>query len=117
MLSVALIVLELVVAASALERLRLYRHEYGLTELRLYTSGVVLWLSCVFIWLCVTALRGRGRFAVGALVLGFAATAALHVLNPAALIARTHVTRPSLRGRYAGPVRRAALPTVLPRPP
>src|SRR6202011_6177191 len=31
-----LIALELAVAVSALERLRLYRHEYGLTELRLY---------------------------------------------------------------------------------
>lgn len=65
-LSAILVALELVVAVSALQRLRLYEQEYGLTELRVWTTGVVLWLMCVFVWLSVTTLRGRGRFAVGA---------------------------------------------------
>jgi len=75
-LSAVLIALELVVAASALQRLRLYQEQFGLTELRLYATGIVVWLVCVFVWLCATTLRGRRHFAVGALALGFAATAA-----------------------------------------
>jgi hypothetical protein len=116
-LSALLVALELVVAASALERLRLYQHEYGLTELRLYASGVVLWLAVVFVWLCATTLRGRGRFAIGALVLGFAATAGLNVVNPDGLIARTNVTRPHVDVRYLGTLSDDAVPELLQRLP
>jgi hypothetical protein len=47
------------------------------------------------------------------LVLGFAATAALNVLNPDALIARTNVTRPHLDVRYLGRLSDDAVPTLL----
>jgi hypothetical protein len=116
-LSFTLVALELVVAASALERLRLYQHEFGLTELRIWTSGVVLWLACVFIWLCATTLRGRRRFAVGALVLGFAFTAGLNVLNPDALIARTNLDRPRVDVAYLGHLSDDAVPTLVDRLP
>jgi uncharacterized protein DUF4153 len=116
-LSGSLVALELVVAVSALQRLRLYEHQFGLTELRLYATGVVLWLMCVFAWLCVTTLRGRSRFAVGALVLGFAATAALNVLDPDALIARTNLTRPHVDVQYLGGLSDDALPTLIARLP
>jgi hypothetical protein len=114
-LSFTLVLLELAVAASALQRLRLYTQEYGLTELRIYTTGVVVWLVCVFAWLCVTTLRGKGRFAVGMLVLGFAATAALNVLNPDALIARTNLTRPQVDVAYLDGLSDDAIPTLLER--
>ena len=116
-LSYALVALELVVAASALERLRLYQSVFGLTELRIYTSGVVIWLACVFLWLCVTTLRGRRLFAVGALVLGFAATAALNVLNPDALIARVNLSRPQVDVQYLGHLSDDAVPTLVRRLP
>jgi hypothetical protein len=116
-LSFALVALELVVAASALERLRLYQREFGLTELRLYATGIVLWLACVFVWLCVTTLRGRRRFAVGALVLAFGATAALNVVNPDALIARTNLARPQVDADYLGHLSDDAVPTLLDRLP
>src|SRR5947207_2456783 len=58
LLSAALVVLELAVAASALERLRLYQRQFGLTELRVYATGIVVWLACVFVWLCATPLLG-----------------------------------------------------------
>jgi hypothetical protein len=112
-LSVVLVALELVVAVSALQRLRLYEHEYGLTELRIWATGVVLWLICVFLWLCVTTLRGRGRFAVGALVLGFAATAALNVVSPDALIARTNLSRPHIDTAYLARLSDDAVPTLV----
>ena len=37
-----------VVMVSALERLWLYQQTFGLTELRIYATGVVLWLAGVF---------------------------------------------------------------------
>ena len=116
-LSAALVALELVVAVSALQRLRLYEQQFGLTELRVWTTGVVLWLMCVFVWLCLTTLRGRGRFAVGALVLGFAATAALNVLSPDALIARTNLSRPHVDTAYLARLSDDAVPTLLSRLP
>ena len=93
----ALILLLFVVMASALQRMRLYQREYGLTELRVYVTGVMLWLAVVFVWAGLTVLRGRrDLFAVGALVSGFAAILAINVVNPDALIARTNLNRPNL---------------------
>jgi hypothetical protein len=54
----------------------------------------MLWLGAVFFWLAATVLRGRPeRFAFGALLAGLIAIAALHLLNPDALIARTNTAR------------------------
>ena len=101
LLSALLVALELVVALSALQRLRVYEREYGLTELRIYAIGVVAWLVVVFVWSCATVLRGElRRFAIGAVVSGFAATAVLNVLSPDALIARTNLTRPHVDVAY-----------------
>jgi hypothetical protein len=116
-LSALLLALEVVVAASALQRLWLYQQQFGLTELRLYATGIVLWLVCVFAWLAVTTLRGRGRFAVGALVLGFAATAVLNVVNPDALIARTNLSRPEVDVAYLASLGNDAVPTLVRRLP
>lgn len=114
-LCAVLLVLELAVAGSALDRLRLDQRQYGLTEPRLYATGIVVWLIAVFIWLGVTTLRGRGRFAVGALALGFAATAALNVLNPDALIARVNLSRPHVDYEYLVHLSDDAVPTLVSR--
>jgi hypothetical protein len=109
-----LVALELVVALSALQRLRIYEQQYGLTELRIYTTGVVCWLVCVFLWASVTILRGRvRRFATGAVVAGFAATALLNVINPDALIARTNLTRPQADLVYLQKLSDDAVPTLV----
>jgi hypothetical protein len=122
-LAVMLILLLFVVMASALQRMRLYQREYGLTELRVYVTGVMLWLAVVFVWTGFTVLRGRrDLFAVGALVSGFAAILAINVVNPDALIARTNLNRPNLDLPYlmqlsddATPELVKALPTLDPR--
>ena len=119
----ALIVLLFVVMASALQRMRLYQREYGLTELRFYVTGAMIWLAVVFAWAAATVLRGRRElFAVGALVSGFAAIFAVNVVNPDALIARTNLDRPRLDLPYlmnlsddATPELVKALPTLEPR--
>ena len=114
----ALIVLVLVVMASALQRMLLYQREYGLTELRIYTTGVMLWLGVVFVWLGVTVLRGRPRaFAAGAVVAGFAATLALNVVNPDALIARTNLVAAARRRRLPRQPERRRRPAAARPPP
>ncbi len=98
-LGALLVVLVLVVMASAIQRMRLYQDAYGLTELRVYATAFMLWLAVVLLWLVVTVLRGRrGRFAVGALTALLAAVSALDVANPDALIARTNTAR-GLQGK------------------
>lgn len=113
-LSAVLLCLVFVVMASALQRMRLYEHEYGLTELRLYATGVILWLAAVLVWFAFTALRGRRHlFALGALAAGFAATAALNGLNPDSLIARTNLARPHADVAYLASLSDDAVPTLL----
>jgi len=80
-----------VVLVSALQRMRLYQQEYGLTELRLYTTAFMGWLALLFVWFAATVLRDRRRpFAAGALAAAVAITAILHAVNPDALIVRAN---------------------------
>ncbi|MGH2921694.1 MAG: DUF4173 domain-containing protein [Gaiellaceae bacterium] len=119
----ALLVLLAVVMGSALERMRLYQREYGLTELRVYATGFMVWLAVVLGWAATTVLRSRrDLFAVGALASGFAAIFAMNALNPDALIARTNLERPNLDVAYltqlsddATPALVDALPTLDPK--
>jgi hypothetical protein len=83
-----------VIMASALQRMRLYQEAYGLTELRLYTTGFMAWLGVVILWFVATVLRGqRRRFAFGALVSALAAVAILNRFNPDDFIVRINVAR------------------------
>ncbi len=83
-----------VVMLSALQRMWLYTVEFGLTELRLYTTVFMGWLAVVFLLFILTVLRGqRERLALGALVAGYATLGLLLALNPDALIVRTNVGR------------------------
>jgi hypothetical protein len=94
LLSGSLVALLFVVMASALQRMSLYTQEFGLTELRLYTTAFVFWIVMVLIWFLLTVLRGRRQsFAFGVLVTGFVALTMLNALNPDALIVRTNVAR------------------------
>ena len=88
------ILLLFVVMASAIQRMRLYQAEYGLTEQRLYATAFMGWLVLVFLWFAITVLSGRReRFAFGAMVAGFLLVIVLHALDPDALIARTNLAR------------------------
>lgn len=95
----SLIALLLVVLFSAAQRMRLYQAEYGMTELRFYTSAFMVWLAVLFAWFGATVLRGmRKRFAFGAVVSAMVGVLVLHVSNPDSLIARTNVAR-ALEGK------------------
>ncbi len=112
------VVLLFVIMTSAIGRMRLYQREYGLTELRLYTTAFMGWLALVFVWFAATVLRGRReRFACGALVTGCAIIAALHVLNPDDLIVRANVahiqTVRALDVEYATSLSADAVPALV----
>jgi hypothetical protein len=113
-----LALLVLVVMASALQRMRLYEQTYGLTELRLYATGIIIWLGAVFVWFALTVLRGRRHlFAAGTLVLGLAASLAMNVLSPDRLIARTNLDRPKVDVHYVANLSDDAVPTLVARLP
>jgi hypothetical protein len=89
-----MVALLFVVVASALQRMYLYQSKFGLTELRLYTTVFMLWISTVLVWFVLTVIRSRrDRFAFGALATGFAAIFAINAMNPDALIASTNIER------------------------
>jgi hypothetical protein len=99
-----LILLTLVILASALIRMRLYQAEFGLTELRFYTTAFMAWLAVVLVWSAATVLpprvpygAGRRRFTFGALVAVLALVAALNLAVPDAWIARANLDR-AVRG-------------------
>lgn len=93
-LAMLMVALLFVVVASALQRMYLYTSEFGLTELRLYTTVFMFWISVVLVWFVLTVLRSRrNRFAFGALLAGFAAILAINAVNPDALIASTNIDR------------------------
>jgi Domain of unknown function (DUF4153) len=117
-LCAGLLALVFVVMASALQRLRLYEHAYGLTELRIYAVGIIAWLGAVFAWFGVTVLRGRrGWFALGAVVAGFAATAILNAVNPDALVVRTNLERSRVDIPYVAGLSDDAVPAMLEKLP
>lgn len=118
MLVGTLIVLLFVIMVSAIQRMRLYQEEYGLTELRLYTTAFMGWLALVFAWFLATVLRGhRERFAFGALMTGVAVVAVLDALNPDALIVRTNLgrldTARPFDSAYATTLSADAVPTLV----
>lgn len=105
-----------VVMASALERMRLYRMEYGLTELRLYTTAFMIWLGLVFLLFALTVLRGRReQFAWGTLWSGFAALLIVHAINPDDLIVRTNAARVGkpFDAHYAASLSDDAIPALI----
>lgn len=102
-LSGLLVILLFVIMASALQRMRLYQSEFGLTELRLYTTAFMGWLAIVFLWFMATVLRGqRNRFAFGALVAALLTGVVLNGLNPDEFIVRANASRVQLTRPFDG---------------
>lgn len=115
----AQVALLFIIMASAVARMRLYQSEYGLTELRLYTTAFMLWLGLVFVWFTWTVLvrSSRQRFACGALVAAFVTVGLLHLLNPDAYIVRANAAH-ARAGRsfdtvYAASLSADAVPALL----
>lgn len=116
------LVLLAAVMTSAFQRMRLYLEAYGLTEARFYATSFLIWLAVVLIWFVATVLRGRrDAFAFGALVSAFVVVAALQVINPDAIIARTNLAREragkELDAQYIAYLSGDAVPVLVPALP
>lgn len=100
-LSVGIVLLVLVMLASAYKRLVLYETAYGFSELRTYTHVFMIWLGALLVvTVLLEILRRERMFALAALIasLGFAAT--LPILNVDAFIVKQNVAR-AVDGHYA----------------
>jgi hypothetical protein len=85
-----------IVMVSAVQRMRLYVLEYGLTELRLYPTVFMLWLAIVFAWFVWVLYRNqRNQFAFGALASAMAVLIGLNEINPDAVIVKYNAIRSS----------------------
>lgn len=88
------VTLVFVIAASAWRRMELYREEFGLTRLRLFTTAFMIWVAVLLLWFALTVLTGRRhRFAAGMLFTGVVTVIVLHAINPDALILETNLER------------------------
>ncbi len=94
LLHLGLIVQTLVMTWSALVRMLAYTAEFGLSELRVYTTAFMAWIAVLMVLAAVTVLRSRrDSFAFGAFVTGLVAIVALVALNPDGFIAQTNLAR------------------------
>lgn len=88
------LLLLMVVVVSAMQRMQAYQTAYGLTELRVVVTAVLVWLTVIVVWFGVTVFSGRrDRFAFGGLVTAFVLVGALQFINPAGLVARHNLDR------------------------
>ena len=94
LLSIPVVVLLGAIIASAMLRMKMYVHYYGLTTERFYPAVFMLWLATVVVWLAVTVLRDWGRpFVGGAVLSGMGFLLALNVVDPDAIVAGVNVSR------------------------
>lgn len=112
-----LLALLFIIILSALNRMRLYVAAYGLSEIRLYATAAMAYVTFLASWLGARLIRERRRrFAPGALVAGYVALTGLHVLNPDALIVRVNMSRVTARAfdaAYATSLSADAIPTLV----
>ncbi|MEO8624161.1 MAG: DUF4173 domain-containing protein [bacterium] len=94
LLSLPIIALLGAIIFSAVTRMQLYVHYFGLTVDRFYPLVFMGWLGLVLVWLALTVLRGQGRtFVAGVAVSGLAVLAALNAIAPDAIVAQFNIDR------------------------
>jgi hypothetical protein len=106
-----------VIMISALYRMRLLQTEYGMTELRFYSTAFMFWLAAVFVIFALTVLRGRReKFAFHAILAGFVLIVVLNIMNPDNVILTSNLRRTETGAKFdATYVRRLsadAVPTL-----
>lgn len=110
-----LLLLALVVLASALKRLLLYEQAFGFTRLRVSVHAVILWLGGVLVIVMAAGLPGLGRWMTRALV-GFSAVCLLvfNMVNPDGFVATRNVERFAEIGRVDLPYLAGLSPDAVP---
>jgi hypothetical protein len=89
-----LVVLTLIVLASALRRLALYEEVFGLTRLRVAVHATIFWLTGMFCMVSIAGVRMNTRWLPrGIVIFSSLALLAFTVVRPDALIAEHNVGR------------------------
>jgi hypothetical protein len=92
--AIGLVVLTILVLASALLRLRLYQGAYGWTELRFYVLAAIIWLALGALIAIVTLATNRSRWLLhGMVVLSFGFGLAFNVIGPVQLVTEQNIQR------------------------
>ena len=115
-MSGGLLLLVGLIMVSALYRMRLYLDAYGLTQDRVYATGVLLWAGVAIAWFAATVLRGKAdRFAFGAMAAALAVLGMLNVINVDEVVVRTNVARAraELDAEYLASLSADAVPVLV----
>jgi len=92
--AIGLVVLTIVVLASAFLRIRLYQDAYGWTELRFYVLAAIIWLAIGAVVAIVTLATNRSRWLLHAIVgLSFAFGLAFNIIGPVQLVTEQNIQR------------------------
>lgn len=90
------VLLLLTIVASAIERMQLYSSEYGMSELRFFTTAFMFYLATIFIAYLTSVIKAQRRIFVPATyALGLISIATLHVVNPEYQISQSNMSRPA----------------------
>jgi hypothetical protein len=101
-LALVQVLLVSVMLVSAYRRMQLYVDEFGLTELRVYSTAFLFLLALLLAWFVATVLTGhRQKFFIGAIVSGLLVVIVLHAINPDDLIVRTNMEPRKTGGKRA----------------
>ncbi len=118
-LSVALILLNYFILASAFFRLQIYIKAYGLTILRFYVAAILVWIAIVFLLFLVKLLKPAWSSFTGAYLYSIiVGLVVLNLINPDARIAQINLERALKGGKnldmaYLQVLSADAVPTIL----
>jgi hypothetical protein len=88
------IILLFVIMLSASRRMGLYQDEFGLTELRFYTSAFIAWLGIIYFIFAGTVLVGKRQlFGYLTVLSGFLAATVVQLSNPDKIIMSVNIDR------------------------
>ncbi len=108
-----------IIIISAFKRLMLYQSAYGLTTLRLYVAGFIIFLGAIFVLLALKLWQERkdSFFAFSALLCVIVFLFVFNLLNPDVFIARKNIERFNQSGKidvhYLGNLSADAVPEIL----
>jgi hypothetical protein len=92
--AIGLVLLTIVVLASAFLRLRLYQDAYGWTELRFYVLAAIAWLAIGAVITVVTIARNQTRWLIhGMLLISFLFGIGFNLIGPVRFIAEQNIER------------------------
>jgi hypothetical protein len=119
-----MVLLMVVVLASAAQRMNVYVDIYGLSRLRIYVAAAMVWMGFILVWFAATTVRGKPqRFAFGPVVAFLLVLFGLNAISPDATVAAFNTQSQRIANvdpEYLGSLSADATPTLmaaLPRMP